>query len=90
MVISVYDFDEAQAGNLAILRFEETDQKRLNFVTQNRKNLYNGGKFDLVIGPVTNETTMPVLSDYMAGNILEGWSPLLNKNSTFRSVQGHA
>lgn len=90
VVISVYDFDEAQAGNLAILRFEETDQKRLNFVTQNRKNLYNGGKFDLVIGPVTNETTMPVLSDYMAGNILEGWSPLLNKNSTFRSVQGHA
>ena len=26
-VISVYDFDEAQAGNLAILRFEEADKK---------------------------------------------------------------
>lgn len=78
-VISIYDFDEAQAGNLAILRFEEADTKWLNFVTQNRKNLYNGGKFDLVIGPVANDTTMLVLSDYMAGNITEEVALILLK-----------
>ena len=78
-VISIYDFDEAQAGNLAILRFEEADQKWLNFVTQNRKNLYNGDKFDIVIGPVANDTTMPVLSDYMAGNISEEVALILLK-----------
>ena len=78
-VLSVYDFDEVQAANLAILRFEEADQKWLNFVTQNRKNLYNGDKFDLVIGPVANDTTMPVLSDYMAGNISEEVALILLK-----------
>lgn len=49
-VLSIYDFDEEQAAELALLRFEEADQKWLNFVTQNRKNLYNGDKFDIVIG----------------------------------------
>lgn len=47
-VLSIYDFDEEQAAELALLRFEEADQKWLNFVTQNRKNLYNGDKFDIV------------------------------------------
>ena len=78
-VLSIYDFDEEQAAELALLRFEEADQKWLNFVTQNRKNLYNGGKFDLVIGPVANDTTMPVLSDYMAGNISEEVALILLK-----------
>ena len=78
-VLSIYDFDEEQAAELALLRFEEADTKWLNFVTQNRKNLYNGGKFDLVIGPVANDTTMPVLSDYMAGNITEEVALILLK-----------
>ena len=78
-VLSIYDFDEEQAAELALLRFEEADQKWLNFVTQNRKNLYNGDKFDIVIGPVANDTTMPVLSDYMAGNISEGVALILLK-----------
>ena len=47
--------------------------------TQNRKNLYNGDKFDIVIGPVANDTTMPVLSDYMAGNISEEVALILLK-----------
>ena len=70
-VLSIYDFDDAEAAELATLRFEEADQKWLNFVTKNRKNLYSGDKFDIVIGPVANDTTMPVLSDYMSGNISE-------------------
>ena len=78
-VLSIYDFDEEQATELALLRFEEADQKWLNFVTQNRKNLYNDDKFDIVIGPVANDTTMPVLSDYMAGNITEEVALILLK-----------
>ena len=70
---------EEQAAELALLRFEEADQKWLNFVTQNRKNLYNDDKFDIVIGPVANDTTMPVLSDYMAGNISEEVALILLK-----------
>ena len=34
-VLSIYDFDEAQAGNLAILRFEEADQKWLKYGYRN-------------------------------------------------------
>ncbi len=78
-VLSIYNFDEERAADLAVLYFEEADSKWLNFVTQNRKNLYRGEKFDIVIGPVANDTTMPVLSDYMAGNIPEEVALILLK-----------
>lgn len=70
-VLSVYEFDEERANALTILRFLSADRAWLDFVTQNRKAMYVGEKKDIVVGPVANDTTMPVLADYMVGNISE-------------------
>ncbi len=67
--VSVYEFDDAKAADLAILRFPSADADWLRYVTDNRKSAYRGEKYDVVIGPVANDNTMPVISDYMAGTI---------------------
>ena len=77
--LSIYDFDEKKAAELKTLHFYSPQSDWLDFVTQNRKNVYNGEKFDIVVGPVANDTTMPVLSDYMAGNITEEVALILLK-----------
>ena len=43
----------------------------INFVADNMKGIYSGKKYDIVIGPVANDNTMPVINDYMSGNISE-------------------
>ncbi|MBQ9955075.1 MAG: DUF3990 domain-containing protein [Eggerthellaceae bacterium] len=67
--VTVYEFDETKAGVLSTLRFNEADGEWLDFVAQNRKSEYRGQRFDMVIGPVANDNTMPVINDYMAGSI---------------------
>jgi hypothetical protein len=71
-VVSVYEFDEALVKKqLSVKQFEVTNSEWLNFVTENRKSVYAGEKYDIVIGPVANDNTMPVISDYMTGTINE-------------------
>lgn len=48
-------------------------------MTDNRKSVYSGEKYDVVIGPVANDNTMPVISDYMAGIINEETALILLK-----------
>ena len=67
--VSVYEFDDTKAADLAILCFPSADVDWLRYVTDNRKSAYSGEKYDVVIGPVANDNTMPVISDYMAGTI---------------------
>lgn len=78
-VVSAYEFDEAQARTLRILRFSAANGDWLRYVTDNRKSAYCGEKYDVVIGPVANDNTMPVISDYMAGTINEETALILLK-----------
>ena len=48
-------------------------------MTANRKGVYTGKKYDIVIGPVANDNTMPVINDYMMGNINEETALILLK-----------
>lgn len=77
--LSIFEFDEKKSKRLEILQFESPQCEWLDFVTQNRKGVYAGDKFDIVIGPVANDTTMTVLSDYMTGNITEEVALILLK-----------
>lgn len=77
--LSVYEFDEERAKDLTILRFMRADRSWLDFVTQNRQTMYVGEKKDIVIGPAANDTTMPVLADYMSGTISEEIALILLK-----------
>jgi len=77
--VSVFELDEDKLGELSVLRFDTADADWLNYVTANRKGTYTGKKFDMVIGPVANDNTMPVINDYMAGTINEETALLLLK-----------
>lgn len=70
-IVSAFEFDEAALSSLSVLSFEAANSSWLNFVAQNRKHAYSGPTHDIVIGPVANDNTMPVISDYMAGTISE-------------------
>ena len=68
-VVTVYQFEERQLNELSVLRFDSADIHWLDYVIENRKGIYRGPKYDLIIGPVANDNTMSVISDYMAGVI---------------------
>ena len=70
-VVTAYEFDEEAAAKLMVLKFASANRKWLDYVSQNRKGIYSGVKYDIAIGPVANDTTMAVLSDYMSGAISE-------------------
>ncbi|MCQ2601967.1 MAG: DUF3990 domain-containing protein [Treponema sp.] len=67
-VVSVYEFDESQLINLSVLQFNQAQKEWLEYVTLNRKNQnIPNDNYDIVIGPVANDRTMPVISLYFAG-----------------------
>lgn len=66
-ILSIYKFDEAKLITLKVLRFETANAEWLDFVVNNRKELMIENLYDLVIGPVANDSTLPVIDDYMDG-----------------------
>lgn len=78
-VVSAFEFDLTRANDLSILRFSSADRQWLRYVTDNRKGVYCGEKYDIVIGPVANDNTMSVISDYMVGTINEETALILLK-----------
>ena len=70
-LVSVYDFDisAATATGLRILKFTAPDGKWLDCVAANRRgdNANATRGFDIVIGPVANDATLPVIDDYLSG-----------------------
>ena len=67
-VVSVFEFDESQLSNLKVLHFNQAQKEWLEYVTLNRKNQnIPNDDYDIVIGPVANDRTMPVISLYFTG-----------------------
>lgn len=64
--ISVYEFDETKLAELKIIKFEKANKKWLDFVVANRDNAVDDQKWDIVIGPVANDRTMPVIRLFIA------------------------
>ncbi len=68
--VSVFDFDDTSVSDLMILRFTQAQREWLEYVTMNRKNqIIPNDDYDIVIGPVANDRTMPVISLYFAASI---------------------
>ena len=66
-------------NGLSVCDFKAADKDWLKFVTDNRKGVYIGKKNDIVIGPVANDNTMPVINNYMSGVIDEEIALILLK-----------
>jgi len=55
--INIYEADyEKMKRELDILRFESADGEWLDFVLANRRNYYEGKRYDIIYGPVANDT----------------------------------
>ena len=78
-IVSQYEFDDKERKNLNILVFDSANREWLNYVSDNRKGIYKGKKFDIVIGPVANDNTMPVINNYITGMIDEETALILLK-----------
>lgn len=65
-LVSVFDFDEQMAKSLNVLEFSEASEEWLEFVGENRSGKPERGGFDIVIGPVADDKTMPVLRFFFA------------------------
>lgn len=66
-ILNIYEFDGINFKNLRVLRFEIANFEWLDFVVSNRKGLLLSNPYDLVIGPVANDSTLPVIDNYMDG-----------------------
>ena len=64
-LLNVYELDETFQDNLKVKHFQSADKEWLDFVCDHRLNCYNGGDYDLIIGPVANDNTMPVIQSYI-------------------------
>ena len=67
-IVSFYDADEKKIfADCSFVKFNGADEKWLDFVAQNRTGTYNGDKYDLIIGPVANDTVYNVINLYLDG-----------------------
>lgn len=66
--VSVFEIDNKKFSELSILEFKEPDISWLKFISANRKNQFIVDKWDIVIGPVANDNTMPVINLYLKGD----------------------
>lgn len=69
--VSAYEFDDTLELN--IRTFHSADSDWLQYISINRKNRTNIIKddYDIVIGPVANDDTMPVINLYLKGSYSE-------------------
>lgn len=68
-IVNSYQLNQSLLANLNVLHFETANDEWLDFVVANRKGLNLTANYDLVIGPVANDATLPVIDDYMDGVI---------------------
>ncbi len=65
--LNVYELDSQCLSAFKIMRFDTADDAWLDYVVQNRRGQAVAADYDIVIGPVANDSTLPVIDDYMAG-----------------------
>ena len=69
VTVSVFEYDGSASQRLSVRNFSGASAEWLDFVSENRKATYRGKKYDIAIGPVANDNTMPVINDYISGAI---------------------
>jgi len=78
--VSVYNFNmEVGESVLDILQFSAPNRLWLDFVHQNRRGIYAGKQYDLVIGPVANDDVFATLIVYEQG--------ILNAEQTLEALK---
>lgn len=66
-IITSFDFDEGVLSSLKVICFEGPNSEWLKFVASNRNIKDFTDDSDVVIGPVANDKTVPVIKLYFSG-----------------------
>lgn len=66
-IVNVYEFYDKNFQRLSVLKFDTANGEWLDYVVQNRRGESIPNDYDVVIGPVANDSTLPVIDDYMSG-----------------------
>jgi hypothetical protein len=69
--ISIYTLNTDMLNKLNYLFFDKPDKKWLDFVSANRNGTYNERIFDVVYGPVANDTVFKTFIAYQNGILSE-------------------
>lgn len=69
--VSCYEITELDFTSLKVMRFDGPTVEWLKFVSRNRNEGLDDSGMDLVVGPVANDNTMPVLNLYFKGAYTE-------------------
>ena len=69
--ISVYSINLDLANTKNTMVFEKPDKKWLDFVSANRNGTYEGETFDIIYGPVANDTIFRTFIAYQNGILSE-------------------
>lgn len=69
--VNIYMCEEEPLKSLHMLKFEEPDARWLHYVAANRRGEAQEENYDLILGPVANDQTMPVLILYLDGYLTE-------------------
>lgn len=67
--VSVFELKNME--ELEMLKFDTPNKEWLRLITINRKKQYYKNKYDIIIGPVANDNTMPVINLYLTNKYTE-------------------
>ena len=68
--ISIYEIDyDIVQKELDVLHFESANESWFDFVVANRKNTWQGKKYDVIYGPVANDTIYRTLIAFETGEL---------------------
>jgi len=70
-VVSVFEVEEQELFSLNVMKFQRADKSWLAIITANRTNISHQMEYDVIIGPVADDDTFPVISDYIRGKYTE-------------------
>ena len=66
--VGVYEVDEERLFNeCSVLKFDFTDEKWLDFVSENRSGNYSRDNYDVIYGPVANDDVYTTFTLYQSG-----------------------
>ncbi len=69
--VSIFEVDAGRFDALPVLKFSGPTAEWLRYVSKNRNQCMDDSNADVVIGPVANDNTMPVLNLYFKGAYTE-------------------
>lgn len=68
-IVNVYEFDDEPSKDLSVKRFLSPNEEWLDYISKHRNGIYDGEKYDIIIGAVADDDVYKTLQLYLTGLI---------------------